>query len=58
MNINNKTAPFVSIKWKKRNPWVVLYTHIAHLMINTTNLYMAAPYLAILLLSLLTYYKG
>ena len=47
MNINNNNA--------KRNPSVVLHAHIAQLMTHTTNVYIAAAYLAIMLLSLLTY---
>ena len=42
----------------KRNPWVVLYTHIAQLMTHTTYAYIAAAYLAIMLLSLLAYCRG
>ena len=38
--------------------WVVLYTHIAHLMTHTTYVYIAAAYLAIMLLSLLAYCRG
>ena len=39
----------------KRNPWVELYTHIAQLITHTTNVCILAAYLAIILLSLLTY---
>ena len=42
----------------KRNSWVVLYTHIAQLMTHTAIVYIAAAYLAIMLLSLLAYCKG
>ena len=42
----------------KRNPWVVLYTHIAQLMTHTTYVYTAAAYLAIMLLSLLAHCRG
>ena len=42
----------------KRNTWVVLYTHIAQLMTHTTIVYIAAAYLAIMLLSLLAYCRG
>ena len=42
----------------KRNPWVVLYTHIAQLMTNTTITYIAVAYLAIMLLKLLAYCRG
>ena len=36
----------------KRNRWVVLYTHITQLMGQTTSVYIAATYFAIMLLSL------
>ena len=39
----------------KRNPLVVLYTHMAQLMTHTTIVYIAAAYLAIILLRLLAY---
>ena len=39
----------------KRNPWVVLYTHMAQLMTHTTIVYIAAAYLKIILLILLAY---
>ena len=42
----------------KRSPWVVLYTHIAQLMAHTTNVYIAAAYLEIMLLNLLTCCRG
>ena len=42
----------------KRNPLVVLYTHIVQVMTHKTIAYKAAAYLAIMLLSLLAYYRG
>ena len=36
----------------------MLYTHIAQLMTHTTNVYIAAAYIAIMLLSFLAYCKG
>ena len=36
----------------------MLYTHIAQLMTHTTTVYIAAAYLAIMLLSLLAYCRG
>ena len=36
----------------------MLLTHIAQLMTHTTNVYVAATYLAIMLLSLLVYCRG
>ena len=42
----------------KRNTWVVLYTRIAQLMTHTTYVYIAAAYLAVMLLSLLAYCRG
>ena len=41
----------------KRDPWVILYTSIAQLMIHTTVVYVAA-YLAIMLPSFLVYCRG
>ena len=40
------------------NHRVLLYTHIAQLMTHTTIVYIAAAYLAIMLLSLLAYCRG
>ena len=37
---------------------VVLHTHIAQLMTHTTNVYIAAVYLAIMLLTFLAYCGG
>ena len=42
----------------KRNTWVVLYSHIAQQMTQTANAYIAAAYLAIMLLSFLAYCRG
>ena len=42
----------------KRNPWVVLYTHNAQLMTHTTYVYIAAAYIAVMLLNLLAYCRG
>ena len=42
----------------KKNPWVVLYTHIAQLMTYTAGQYKAAAYLATMLLSFLEYCRG
>ena len=42
----------------KRNRWVVLYTHITQLMAERTNVYIAATYFAIMLLSLLADCRG
>ena len=39
----------------KGNSWVLLYAHINHVLTYTTNVYIAAAYLAIMLLSLLAY---
>ena len=36
----------------------MLYTYIAQVMTHTTNVYMAAAYFAIILLSLLAYCRG
>ena len=49
LSINNLTP---------RNPWVLLSTHIAQLLTYTTNVYIAAAYLAIMLLNLLAYCRG
>ena len=57
-SITNNIAPSVSITWHKRNPWVVLNTYIDQLMTHTTYVYIAAAYLAIMLLSLLAYCRG
>ena len=57
-SIINNTAAFVSKHDTERNPWVVLYAHIVQLMTHTTNVYIAAAYLAIMLLSLLAYCRG
>ena len=50
--------PFYKYYDTKRKPWVVSYTHIVQLMTHTTNVYIAAAYLSIILLSLLAYCRG
>ena len=53
--------PLYQLYDTKRNPWVVLYTHIAQRMTHTTNVYIAAAAaacLAIMLLSHLAYCRG
>ena len=42
----------------KRNRWVVLHTRITQLMAQTTNVYVAATYFAIMLRSLLADCRG
>ena len=61
INIHNNTASLHQQHDIKRNPRVVLYTHIAQIMTHTTTVYIAAAadaYLTIMLLSILAYCKG
>ena len=52
MNINNVTAPFVSITWHQKEPLGCgVYSHCPT-NDSTTNVYIAAAYLAIMLQSL------
>ena len=59
ININKIMQPYCIILYQqndtKKNPWAVLYTHIAQLMTHTINVYIAAAYLAIMLQNLLAY---
>ena len=49
VNINKILHPLYPKNGTKRSPWVVLYTRIAQLITHTTNVYIAAACLAIML---------
>ena len=53
--MNDDVPPFVSIKWHKKNPLGCVVWFIAQLMAHATNIYTAATYLVVILLSLLGY---
>ena len=59
MNINNNTVVCIN-NMSQKTPWlwIVLYTHNAQVMTHTTNAYIAAAYLAIMLIIHLSYYRG
>ena len=57
-SITNDIAPFVSITWHQKEPLgCVVYSHCPT-NDSTTYVYIAAAYLAIMLLSLLSYCRG
>ena len=53
MSINNNTAHFVSIICYQNEPLGCVLTHISQLITHATNVYIAAAYFAVMLLSLL-----